>query len=279
MRRTPLQTMAQLHVDRHPEEAARVLERLSPDAIAAVLKEASAEGAAGVLACFPPSLASVCLADWPEGEIAAVVALLPAPIAAAVLRQLDPRVREAALSALPATVRVRLSRALSYPDQSAGALADPAVLILHADLTAEEALTRLSQSRGPVASRLFVLNRSQRLVGVVTPGQLLTSRRDAPLASLELSPAPAIPDRVSAATLWATAAEPVAVVDPQGIFVGAIGSDALARLDPQQQRPPAAHLVAAVGELYWLGLREIFGGLSSGSRSANPPGAPPRADA
>ncbi len=276
---TPLQTMAQLHMNRHPEEAARVLERLSPDAIAAVLREASAESAAGVLARLAPSLASACLADWPEGERPAVVALLPAPIATTLLRQLDPRVREAALSALPATVRARLSRALSYPDQSAGALADLAVLILHADLTVEEALTRLSHSRGPVASRLFVLNRAQRLVGAVTPGQLLTSRRDAPLDSLELSPAHAVPDRVSAATLRASAAEPLAVVNPQGAFVGVIGSDALARLDPQQQRPPAAHLVAAVGELYWLGLREIFGGLSSGSRSAEPPGDPPRADA
>lgn len=275
---TPLQTMAQLHMNRHPEEAARVLERLSPDAIAAVLREASAESAAGVLACLAPSLASACLADWPEGERSAVVALLPGPIAATLLRQLDPRVREAALDALPATVRARLSRTLSYPDRSAGALADPAVLILHADLTVEEALTRLSHSRGPVAGRLFVLNRSQRLVGVVTPGQLLTSRRDAPLGSLELGPAQAVPDRVSAATLRASAAEPLAVVDPQGTFVGVIGSDALARLDPQQQRPPAAHLVVAVGELYWLGLREIFGGLSSGSRSAEPPGEPPHAD-
>ena len=276
---TPLQTMAQLHLDRHPEEAARVLERLSPDAIAAVLREASAESAAGVLACLAPSLASACLAGWPEGELSAVVALLPAPIAATLLRQLDPRVRDAALGALPATVRARLSRTLSYPDQSAGALADPAVLILHADLTVEEALTRLSHSRGPVAGRLFVLNRAQRLVGVVTPGQLLTSRRDASLDSLELSPAHAVPDRVSAATLRATATEPLAVVDPQGAFVGVIGPDALARLDPHQQRPPAAHLVAAVGELYWLGLREIFGGLSSGSRSAEPPGDPPRANA
>ena len=275
---TPLQTLAQLHLDRHPEEAARVLERLSPDAIAAVLREASAESAAGVLACLAPSLASACLAGWPEGELSAVVALLPAPIAATLLRQLDPSVRQAALSALPATIRVRLSRVLSYPDQSAGALADPAVLILHADLTVEEALTRLSHSRGPVASRVFVLNRAQRLVGVVTPGQLLTSRRDARLDSLELDPAQAVPDRVSAATLRVTAAAPLAVVDPQGIFVGAIGSEALARLDPQRQHSPAVHLVVAVGELYWLGLREIFGGLSSGSRSAEPPGDPPRAD-
>ena len=275
---TPLQTMARLHLDRHPEEAARVLERFSPDAIAAVLQEAPAESAAGVLACFAPSLASACLAGWPEEELSAVVALLPAPIAATLLRQLDPRVREAALGGLPATVRARLNRVLSYPDQSAGALADPAVLILHADLTVEEALTRLSQSRRPVASRLFVLNRAQRLVGVVTPGQLLTSRRDASLASLELGPAQAVPDRVSAATLRAISAESVAVVDPHGTFVGAIGSDALARLDPHQQRPPAAHLIAAVGELYWLGLRELFGGLSSGSRSAESPGETPRAN-
>ena len=39
---TPLQSMAQLHLDRHPEEAARVLESLPPDEIAAVLQKAPA---------------------------------------------------------------------------------------------------------------------------------------------------------------------------------------------------------------------------------------------
>ena len=276
---TPLQAMAQLHVDRHPEEAARVLENLPRDEIAAVLQKASADGAAGVLACLAPGLASMCLAHCPERERSAVVGLLPTRTAAALLRQLEPGVRDETLRALPESDRARLSRVLSYPAQSAGAFADPSVLTLHADLTVEEALSRLSQSQGPVAGRIFVLDRSQRLVGVVTPGQLLTSRRGAPLASLDLGPAHSVVDRVSAATLRATSAEPLAVVDPQGVFVGAIGSDVLPRLEPQRQRPTVAHFVAAAGEMYWLGFREILVGLCSGSRSAEPPGEMPRADA
>ena len=137
---TPLQALAQLHLSRHPEEAARVLERLSPDAIVAVLGEASAESAAGVLARFAPSLASACLADWPAGELSAVVALLPASIAATLLRQLDPRVREETLSALPASVRARLRlrpgrhMARLGVQQLVGRLAVPAVLRLPLDV-------------------------------------------------------------------------------------------------------------------------------------------------
>ena len=276
---TPLQSMAQLHVDRHPEEAARVLESLPPDEIAAVLQEASAGSAAGVLACLAPGPASACLADCPEGERSAIIVLLPTRTAAALLRQWEPGIRSETLDALPETDRARLRRALSYPDQSAGAFADPSVLTLHADLTVEEALFRLSQSQGPVAGRIFVLNRSQRLVGVVTPGQLLTSRRGALLESLDLGPARAVPDRAGVAALRAASEEPLAVVDPQGVFVGAIGSDVLARLEPQRQRPSVVHFAAAVGEMYWLGFREILVGLCAGARSAEPRGEMPRADA
>lgn len=277
---TATQKIAQVHMRRHPEEAARVLERLSPDELVMALREAPVESAAGVLACFAPALASTCLAHWPEGERSRVVEQLPASIAAALLRQLEPAVREDVLGGLSATVRVSLNQALRYPDQSAGALADLSVLTLHSDLTVEEALTRLSESGGPIASRLFVLNRSQRLVGAVTPGQLLGSRPDTPVASLELDTAPAVPAHASAQALGArqSSPEPIAIVDPQGTFLGIIGADTLNRLGGRKVRPPAMHLLASLSEFYSLGLSEMFGGSGSGSPVTNQPGGTDRAN-
>ena len=277
---TSLKTMARLQVDRHPVETAQVLERLSPDAIAAILQETSAESAARVLACFAPALANTCLSHWPEGERSRIVALLPVAFAAALLRQLDPAARQDTLNTLSATVRAALVRVLSYPDQSAGALADPSAPILYSDLTIEEALTRLSQSRGPVVY-IFVLDRDQRLLGAVTPGQLLRSSHGTVIESLELSRAHAVPEGTSATTVKTRTSPmtPVAVVDRQNTFVGAIDSDVLARLDSQRQAPPITHLAAAVGEMYWLGLREMLGGLTSGLRPVGSPRETLRANA
>ncbi len=271
---TATQRMAQVHLNRHPEEAARVLEGFSPGEIVAALQEAPIESAAGVLACFAPALASSCLVHWPEGERSRLVEQLPVSIAAMLLRQLEPAVREDALGGLSATARASLDQALRYPAQSAGALADPSALTLHSDLTVEEALARLSESDGPVASRLFVLNRSQRLMGAVTPGQLLSSRLDTPVGSLELDTAPAVPAHASAQALGARplSPDPIAVVDSQGTFLGAIGADTLKHLGTRKSRPPAMHLLASLSEFYSLGLSELFGGSGSGSPVANQPG-------
>ncbi len=265
--RTATQKTAQVHMSRHPEEAARLLEGFTPSEIVGALQEAPDESAAGVLACFAPALASSCLAHWPEGERSRVVERLPVSIAAALLRQLEPAVREDALSGLSATVRASLNQALRYPAQSAGALADPWVLTLHSDLTVEEALARLSESGGPVASRIFVLNRSQRLVGSVTPGQLLGRRLDTPVGSLELDTVPAVPSYASTQTLGARQSppEPMAVVDRQGTFLGTIRAGTRQHPETRKVRPPAMHLLAALSEFYSLGLTELFGGLRSDS--------------
>ena len=277
---TATQRAAQVHMNRHPEEAARVLEGFSPGEIVAALQEASVESVAGVLACFAPALASSCLAHWPEGERSRVVEQLPASMAAALLRQLEPAVREGVLGSLSTAARASLNQALRYPDQSAGALADPSVLTLHSDLTVEEALARLSESGRPIASRTFVLNRSQRLVGAVTPGQLLSSRLDTPVESLELDTTPAVPSHASAQALGARQAspEPIAVVDSQGIFLGTIGVDTLNRLGGHKVRPPAMHLLASLSEFYSLGLSEMFGRSGSGSPVTNQPGGTERAN-
>ena len=271
---TATQRAAYVHMNRHPEEAARVLEGFSPSEIVAALQAAPVESAAGVLACFAPVLAGSCLAHWPEGERSRVVEQVPVSTAAALLRHLEPAVREDALGGLSATARVSFDQALKYPAQSAGALADPSALTLHSDLTAGEALTRLSESGGPVASRVFVLDRSQRLVGAVTPGQLLGSRRDTPVESLELDTTPGMPSHASAQTLGARHAspEPIAVVDSQGTFLGTIGADTLKHLGTRKSRPPAMHLLASLSEFYSLGLSEMFGGSSAGSPVTNQPG-------
>ena len=255
-----IRAMVHIHLNRHPEEVARVLEGFSPGEIVAALQEAPAESAASVLARLTSALARACLVHWPAGGRSQIVEQLPLSIAAALLRQLEPEVREDTLSGLSDPVRASLNQALRYPAQSAGALADPSVLTLHSDLTVEEALARLSESGGPVASRIFVLNRSQRLVGAVTPGQLLGSRQDAPLGSLELDTTPAVPSYASAQTLGGREAslEPLAVVDPQGTFLGTIGADTLKRLGPYKARPPALHLLTSLSEFYSLGLSEIF---------------------
>ena len=177
--------MAHAHIGRHPEESARVLERLETTEIAELLRDAPTKSVATVISKFAPSVAGACMACLPSEERSAVLALLPVPIAAALLRPLESAAREEALGGLPEGSRAALERALSYPEQSAGALADPSAVALHADLTVEEATARVRERPGATPSRIFVLDRSQRLLGSVTPATLLDGSPKATVGSLD----------------------------------------------------------------------------------------------
>ena len=260
--------MAHAHIGLHPEESARVLERLEPLKIAELLRDAPTESVATVISKFAPAVAGACVACLPAEERSAVLALLPVPIAAALLRPVEAGPREEALGALPEGSRKALDRALSYPEHSAGALADPSAVVLHADLTVEEATDRLREQAGTAPPRIFVLDRSQRLVGAVTPATLLGGSPKATVGSLDIEVVRAVAAGVDAATLVARERpeDSIAVVNTEGTFLGAIDERTLRGQRVAGVSRSLIHPAAAIGELYWLGLRELFGGLSSGSR-------------
>ena len=111
----------------------------------------------------------------------------------------------------------------------------------------------------------------------MTPGELLSSRADVTLGSLELGDGHSV---MAATTLFADdqPTGPVAVVDSQGTFLGVIGEEDLRRLNKHRAPKSLLHPAAALGELYWLGLREVFGGFSSGARKTVVQGDADRAD-
>ena len=218
-----------------------------------------------MLARLAPQVASACLEHFPSETRPQVVAELPIPSAAAVLRMLPQAAREAALEGLPAPIVTAINRAIRYPPKSAGALADPSVRTLYDDVTVEEAICLLCDGCGPISTAIFVLNRSQRVVGAVTPANLLCARREQTLGGLGLdavrTPSAAVPvsaliadDRYGAG--------PLAVVDHSGTFVGVLTKDILHNMKKRNSTRPAARLVADIAELYWVGLGELWVGLS-----------------
>lgn len=277
---TAARRMAHAHIGRHPEESARVLERLEPHEIAEMLRDAPTGSVATVISRFAPPVAGACMACLPGEKRSAILAALPVPIAAALLRPLQPAEREEALGGLPKGSRTSLDRALSYSEQSAGALADPSAVTLHADLTVQEASARFREGAEPVPPRIFVLDRSQRLLGSVTPGTLLGSAPKATVGSLAIEPAHGVVAGVDVAALLARdrPEESVPVVDTEGTFLGVIDEETLRGRRTIGVSLSLIHPAAAMGELYWLGLREIFGGLSSGPRAGTEHGEANRAD-
>ena len=275
------QRMARTYLARRPERAAQLLEQLSPAEIAVVLAAVPAETATAVIERLAPAAASACVEHLPRSLRSSVLEAASPPIAAALLRRLTGPARTEALGDLQPATRSRLERRSGFPPGSAGELADPRTLTLQADWTVDQALASLLSDERQVLSRLFVLDRGQRLQGSVSPSDLLNAPASALVGELkELSSPAAVSAGVGAATLIGSGqrTDPVAVVDSDGTFLGAVTEDALRRLARERAAPKAANPVAAIGELYWLGMRELFGGLSSGLRRTESQGDTHRAD-
>ena len=265
--------LALLHLQRRPEEAARILEGQAPTDAAAVLQRAPVQSAAKALACLAPRLAAVCFERFPPETRRLLLEALPAPTAAAVLRLLPQADREGALDELPGGVQAPIQRALRYPSQSAGALADPHEETFYGDLTVKQAIDRLRASSEPVPASIFVLDRSRRVVGAVTPAKLLCADRGAAIAALRLDAVRPAPANVSVATLASDARYergPAAVTDSSGTFVGALGERVLRDAAKRKPSTTGMHLAASLGELYWLGLCAMLSGFSARSRTAAP---------
>jgi magnesium transporter len=66
-----------------------------------------------------------------------------------------------------AKARERLQMLMQYPERSAGAVMDPLTVTVPEDITVEQARQRLRESPTHLYYYVYVLNREQRLVGVV----------------------------------------------------------------------------------------------------------------
>ena len=269
----PTREMALWYARTHPAEAARLVERRSDEEIAGLLQEASVETITAVLSSLEPTKAAGVVLRTPADVRSQAVAQIPTARAAAILRRLDEGARDAVLDSLPAPARNALSRSIAFPEGSAGSLADPSEITLTSDLSAEEALDRLRERSQPIPSRIFVVDRSQRLVGSITPSALLQVEPTRRLDSAQLEAVtPALAD--AAATILTSpgrAIEPTAVVDREGTLVGVVGEDSLRDLNRVDDLRSLVHPVASMAELYWVGLREVFSGFSSGSRLVSAP--------
>lgn len=245
----------------HPADAAHVLERLPVDRRSAVLRYLSSD-AVPALGEMMPSAVADCVAQLGAADGASLLVSLPLDRGVGVLRRLTSDQAERTLVALPKETQDLFRRVLKYRAGTAGALMDPVVPELPADVIASEARLRLRRTlRGPVTN-IFIVERSGVLVGMLDVSDLLRAGPRVPLRSLMRTPVEALPAWTPLAAARAHRAWDVShvmpIVDDAGRLVGALRYETLRRLEREAEargeRPRTAETVVALGELFHLGL-------------------------
>jgi magnesium transporter len=243
----------------HPQDAARLCERLLPADVAELLSNAPAAAAAPILQHLTPAVAAGVLPLLPADRRAYLLEQLPLDLAASILRRMSGPERAPLLAALPEKIASALSALLRYPEHTAGALMDPAVLSLPDDIQASQARNLIRRSAQQLLYYVYVVNREHRLIGVLTLPQLLFSDPRELLAALMKTPVERLLARADRAAILAHPGwsnwHALPVVDEHEVLLGMIRYETFRRVQqeaaPNLQLREALGLALGMGELYW----------------------------
>lgn len=264
-------------LESRPAEAARTLERLPAPDVAGFLDALEARPSARVLGQMQPEAAAGVLARMPAEHAVRIVEQLGVDAGALRLRRLEASVRDAILDALPVRRSRALRSLLRFPERTAGALMDPDVLALPADLTAGDAVERVREAASNARYNLYVVDRDHRLVGVVNLRELLLADSSDLLGGImrtHVHRLAALSDRraILAHPGWREV-HALPVVDEGGVYLGALRYRTLRRLE-EELRGPAPDTGAtarALGDLFRTGASAMVEAVASTpSRGAAP---------
>jgi magnesium transporter len=251
-------------LEAHPDQAARLLEGLGPADVADLLAKADPELAAGVLRRMASPAAARVLAELPRERAAHVLIELPVEVAAPCLRSLAEAIRQPLLSALPESRARALASLLRFRPGTAGALMDPEVLALAMDLTQKEAMARVREAAESARYNVYVVDREQRLVGVVNLRELMLARPAASLESImhsEVHRLRADNDRQAIVSnpAWREV-HALPVVDAHGVYLGALRYRAFRALEEELHAPrsEAGQTARVLGDLFRTGALSVL---------------------
>lgn len=273
-------SLAWFFIDGHPQDAARLLERLEPDEVAALLQEAPLRLAASLLVKMSPSTGAACLAELEPRRAAEILEELPAEVAAGLLRPLAAEVRAGVLESLPPEVAESLATLLRFADETAAALMDTGALTISTDSAVGDARDLVRRHARQTLYYVYVVGDERRLMGVVTMRQLLLAAADEPIASIMRSDPDTLPAEADRLAILAhpgwRRVHALPVVDSQGAMLGVVRYETLRRLEDAaaavQRARGLQRAALELGEIYWLSIGRLVASLGGALAEGPMPG-------
>ncbi len=274
---TDLDMLADLFLKRHPEEAAALLENSDPGDVAELISGLPQDRAVGILSVLSSNMAAGCLAKVKDETAADYLGLVARRSAAAILRRMPQERRDALLQLMSRATRLQLEVVLVQPMHRTGAWMDTSPSTAKEGTTVAAARRRLLKQATP-GNELYVVDRDQRLSGVVHLHRLLAAEDVALIESIAEPPTSML--RVNASVenalkdLKWLEVDTLPVVDREDKLVGSIRHAALRKAASEQRnttqsRDESDYLLMA-NNLY-VGLAEVLATSIARPKSALPP--------
>jgi magnesium transporter len=161
----------------HPADIARILEGLPPEPRTAVWAQVDPQHMGEVLLELPEAVRVDLVKLMDDQALVAAAHTLDTDDIADLIPDLSDQVIAEILFALDKQDRQRLDAVLSYPEDTAGGLMNVDAITVRENITLEVVL-RYLRRRGELpehTNQLFVVDRSDRVIGVLSVAKLLTS--------------------------------------------------------------------------------------------------------
>ncbi len=225
--------MTRRYLTDFPVEAARKIEELEAGEVIEAVARQPATVLAPVWAHLLPDIAARLLAAMPDPLADRLVEELQPGQATRILACMPEKARLARIERLEPAIRDELRTVASYPPDTAGRLMNPGVAVFRRDISVGQLLQQLGQAGMLTARALFLVDDANRLTGKAPLQDVALATKDTTLADLELpisvSVGPLDPlDEVTRAFEVFRILD-LPVLDSEGIFLGAVTHDDLAR--------------------------------------------------
>ncbi|AYG61412.1 magnesium transporter [Rhizobium jaguaris] len=191
----------------HESELGDLLESLPPDERLALVQLLGDDFDMTALTQVDEAIRMEIVDQLPNDQIAAGIGELDSDDAVYILEDLDQEDRDEILSQLPFTERVRLRRALEYPEQSAGRRMQTEFIAVPPFWTVGQTIDYMREEEElPEAfTQIFVIDPTFKLLGSVDLDRILRTKRQTKVESImrETShPIPAVMDQEEAAEVF-----------------------------------------------------------------------------
>src|SRR6267378_3429160 len=166
----------------HAADLADRLQRLDTDEARTILRQLPADKAAAALAEVEEDRLPDLLAAFDAGQLSEILRHIAPADAADLLQQLSPGLRRDALAKLPAEVAGGVRKLLRYPEDTAGGIMSNRFIVLPEDMAVEQVREllrdRAQEDRPEDIAYLYVQDKEQRLIGIVSLRDLVFSRAE-----------------------------------------------------------------------------------------------------
>lgn len=267
-------SLSQKYLLDFPVEAARVLENVSNEDVAAFISELHLHTAVPVFAAILPEKAAACLELTKELFAVKLLSEIPVSSQARIYRHFNTTKQETLMALMPAKTQKLLKQYLSYPAFSAGALLNHMIDILPDSVTVADAIRRIEHLDHPVNCEVYIVNESHQLVGIIELGRLLTSGHHLRLRQVMTSKTQAVSVRALADSLpnhpgWLSRRR-LPVVERDNTLVGALEYRQLQEVMGKTgsvSRPDPVEDLLSLTRLYWISLAQLLDSIFSETRS------------